>query len=194
MVKDTIERIGGSVELVNGEPGATFRLHVPVTAEEPSPEPVVLTRVVPQPGMAEQAAILFVDDEFQSRNAWSLVLREAGHIVHVASSGAEALAAINAGNHYEICVLDYRMPEMNRIELATAIREREPAMSLIAISADIVDDKTSIFANALETGLLDGALQKPLHPATLLSTIQRLRRAPYEQQLDTTPTYSLSPL
>lgn len=105
------------------------------------------------------------------------MLREAGYSVHSAASGADALAAIDAGNRYDICVLDYRMPGMNGIELATAIRERQPAMRLLIISADKLGDQPSVFTRALDSRLLDGALQKPLHPAVLLSTVGQFRPA-----------------
>ncbi|MGH8156630.1 MAG: ATP-binding response regulator [Rhodanobacter sp.] len=178
IVKDTIERIGGRVELDSSDVGSVFRLYAPVTlAERPAPPLVTAVTSPAQSAVTQSAAVLFVDDEFQSRNAWSGVLREAGYSVHSSASGAEALAAIDAGNRYDICVLDYRMPGMNGIELASAIRERQPAMRLIAISADKLDDKPSIFTRALDQRLLDGALQKPLHPSTLLSTVEYLRPA-----------------
>ena len=179
IVKDTIERIGGRVELTSGHLGSTFRLHAPATlidrsaAAQSAPPKSALVRSV----ATDLASILFVDDELQSRAAWSGVLREAGYSVHSAASGIEALAAIDAGNRYDICVLDYRMPGMNGIELASAIRERQPTMRLVAISADKLHDKPSVFTRALDSRLLDAALQKPLHPTTLLSMVEQLRPA-----------------
>ncbi|MEY2161276.1 ATP-binding response regulator [Rhodanobacter sp. FW106-PBR-LB-2-11] len=178
IVKDTIERIGGRVELSSGHLGSTFRLHAPATILDRFASPPVPPKSAPaRPVAADLASILFVDDEFQSRAAWSGVLREAGYSVHSAASGIEALAAIDAGNRYDICVLDYRMPGMNGIELATAIRERQPTMRLVAISADKLHDKPSVFTRALDSRLLDAALQKPLHPNTLLSMVEQLRPA-----------------
>ncbi|WP_232521905.1 response regulator [Xanthomonas campestris] len=100
-----------------------------------------------------------MDDEFQSRSAWSAVLREAGYHVH-AGRGVEALAAIDAGNHYDVHVLDYRMPEMNGIE-PVAIRARNPGAKIIALSADAADDRALVFEQPLSDGLLDAALGKP---------------------------------
>ncbi|WP_244754330.1 ATP-binding protein [Rhodanobacter sp. B2A1Ga4] len=189
IVKDTIERIGGRVDLTSSGAGSTFRLHAPVTIAERSVVPsVVSSPSSAQSAVTQSATVLFVDDEFQSRNAWSGVLREAGYVVHSAASGVEALAAIDAGNRYDICVLDYRMPGMNGIELASAIRERQPAMRLIAISADKMGSRPSVFTQALETSLLDGALQKPLHPTTLLATVERLRPTRNDQQVDVLST------
>ncbi|MBD4746106.1 response regulator, partial [Xanthomonas citri pv. citri] len=88
-------------------------------------------------------------------SAWSAVLREAGYHVHAAGGGVEALAAIDAGNHYDVHVLDYRMPEMNGIELAVAIRARNPEAKIIALSADAADDRALVFEQPLSDGLLD---------------------------------------
>lgn len=179
IVKDTIERMGGSVELNSSHFGSTFRLHAPVTMVERSAAPLAAAATpTARPAVTLSTAVLFVDDEFQSRSAWSGVLLEAGYSVHLAASGAEALAAIDAGNRYDIGILDYRMPGMNGIELAMAIRERQPAMKLVIISADKLGDKPSVFTRALDSRLLDGTLQKPLHPTALLSTVEQLRPAP----------------
>lgn len=176
IVKDTIERMGGRVELESSHFGSTFRLRAPVAAvPRLAPTPATLIAMPPSPVVTQSASILFVDDEIQSRNAWSNVLRETGYSVHAAANSADALVAIDAGNHYDICVLDYRMPGMDGIELASEIRRRQPAMKLVIISADTVGDQPSVFTSALDSSLLDGALQKPLHPTMLLTTVERLR-------------------
>ncbi|MEY2152316.1 ATP-binding protein [Rhodanobacter sp. 115] len=191
IVKDTIERMGGRVELESSQLGSTFRLHAPVTvASGAAPVNAPIGPSQPATAVTQAAAVLFVDDELLSRNAWSSVLREAGYSVHAAANGIDALAAIDAGNRYDICVLDYRMPGMNGIELASAIRARQPAMKLLIISADKVGDQPSVFTRALDSRLLDGALQKPLHPSALLATVERLRPAQRLQSVDTQPTLS----
>lgn len=172
IVRDTIEVVGGQVTLNSTDEGSTFRLTAPAAMLQDTdsrPRAAVPLRAA----FARAAAVLFVDDEFQSRSAWSAVLREAGYHVHAAGGGVEALAAIDAGNHYDVHVLDYRMPEMNGIELAVAIRARNPGAKIIALSADAADDRALVFEQPLSDGLLDAALGKPIHPEKLLASVEQ---------------------
>jgi signal transduction histidine kinase/AmiR/NasT family two-component response regulator len=172
IVRDTIQVIGGQVTLHSASTGSTFRvtapaIHLQEVEQRPRVAPPVRAKV------ASVGSVLFVDDEFQSRGAWSAVLREAGYHVHAAAGGADALAAIDAGNHYDVHVLDYRMPEMNGIELATAIRARKPTARIIALSADAADGRAPVFEKPLAEGLLDAALSKPLHPEKLIAIVEQ---------------------
>ncbi|MBV6800002.1 ATP-binding response regulator [Xanthomonas euvesicatoria] len=172
IVRDTIEVVGGQVTLNSNGEGSTFRLTAPAAMlqeTESRPRAALPLRTA----FTRVAAVLFVDDEFQSRSAWSGVLREAGYHVHAAGGGVEALAAIDAGNHYDVHVLDYRMPEMNGIELAVAIRARNPGAKIIALSADAADDRALVFQQPLADGLLDAALGKPIHPEKLIASVEQ---------------------
>ncbi|MBO9834706.1 ATP-binding response regulator [Xanthomonas phaseoli] len=172
IVRDTIEVVGGQVTLNSSGEGSTFRLTAPAAMlqdTESRPRAAAPLRTA----FERVAAVLFVDDEFQSRSAWSAVLREAGYHVHAAGGGIEALAAIDAGNHYDVHVLDYRMPEMNGIELAVAIRARIPGAKIIALSADAADDRALVFEQPLADGLLNAALGKPIHPEKLIASVEQ---------------------
>lgn len=65
------------------------------------------------------------------------------------------------------------MPEMNGIELAVAIRARNPGAKIIALSADAADDRALVFEQPLSDGLLDAALGKPIHPEKLLASVEQ---------------------
>jgi CheY-like chemotaxis protein len=116
-------------------------------------------------------SILFVDDEYSGRQAWSTVLRTAGYYVHVAASGKEALEAIVSGNSYSLYILDYRMAEMTGLDLAGQIRKIDPKAKIMIISADVNNDLDGVFKEARQSGMINAALGKPIHPNKLLSTI-----------------------
>lgn len=67
------------------------------------------------------ARILVVDDEPDIRDAISLVLERAGHLVAVASDGAEA-AHLHDRDGFDLIVSDLLMPGMDGIELARTVR------------------------------------------------------------------------
>jgi len=174
IVKDTIEKVSGTVHLTSSPAGSSFKLTVPAVS---CPHQRQAAPAAPEYTPAHGPVVLFVDDEFQSRNAWTSVLREVGYHVHAATGGAEALAAMDAGNTYGMCILDYRMPEMDGITLAEAIKERNPNARIIMISADIRDG-IATFKDAVAQGVIDHALSKPLHPGLLISTVQQALAQP----------------
>ena len=59
--------------------------------------------------------ILIVEDEKAQRELYMMELAEDGYEVDQAENGAEAVAKVR-NNHYDLIVMDIRMPEMDGIE------------------------------------------------------------------------------
>ena len=78
--------------------------------------------------------ILVVDDnELLCRMACDILHNEGYHTVAV-SSAAEALEAIERED-FDLMVTDFVMPGMNGLELARAIRNKDPRFPVIVMSA-----------------------------------------------------------
>jgi len=87
-------------------------------------------------GNSPQLVALLVDDEPLIR--WSLrqALIERGHTVVAASSGAEALAAIDSGlHHFDVVILDYRLPDRQDLTLLDDVRGRSPGSAVFMMTA-----------------------------------------------------------
>src|SRR5262249_15153133 len=69
-------------------------------------------------------SVLVVDDEQVHRELMSHLLRQRGHHVVTARNGREALVEL-ARHDLQIVLLDLQMPEMNGLQLASAIRAWE---------------------------------------------------------------------
>ena len=67
------------------------------------------------------AKVLVVDDEPRTAELTAELLRRAGYVVEIASSGTEALERIRAG-YPDLMVLDYEMPDMEAPEVLDALR------------------------------------------------------------------------
>jgi CheY-like chemotaxis protein len=61
------------------------------------------------------------------------VLEAVGHSVTTASCAADALGLFDATS-FDLVVTDYKMPNMNGVELIGALRERNPQLPIILIS------------------------------------------------------------
>lgn len=71
----------------------------------------------------EPLNLLLVDDDAVSKRVVSSVLKEWGHRVTVASSGPEALAALNRERDLHCVITDWMMPDMTGLELCQWIRK-----------------------------------------------------------------------
>jgi signal transduction histidine kinase/CheY-like chemotaxis protein len=176
IVKDTIDRNQGEITLESSESGTNFKFFMPVTPLGKSTTKGTFSqRTLPSSGHASKRNILFVDDDFSGRKAWSSFLRTSGQYVHMASSGKEALASIESGNQYSIYILDYKMPEMNGLELASRIREIDAHAKILIISADVNSDPNKKFKNSVDRGVINLALGKPINPEKLLAVVEELQ-------------------
>jgi two-component system, OmpR family, KDP operon response regulator KdpE len=120
--------------------------------------------------MAER--ILVCDDDPQIRRALSLILRDAGYEVLIASGMEEALdRAALAG--VQLAIVDLLLPDGHGIELCERLREWSE-MPILVLSA-IADERTKV--DALQRGA-DDYVTKPFGPGELVARVRAaLRRA-----------------
>lgn len=80
------------------------------------------------------AKILIVDDEASQTELLSGFLTKKGFTVTTTNDPTEALQLVRS-REFDLMIADYRMPKMNGLELIKAVREVDPAISIIMISA-----------------------------------------------------------
>jgi DNA-binding response OmpR family regulator len=79
------------------------------------------------------AQILMIDDDEILRRMLSLYLTRAGHEVVTAENGVKGLQAAQ-NRRFDLVITDLIMPEKEGLETIIALRRREPALRIIAIS------------------------------------------------------------
>lgn len=79
------------------------------------------------------ARILVVDDDESDRLIVDAILGRAGHEIHFARDGREALEECRI-HAYDIVVTDLQMPEVHGFELISALREMPSPPPIIAVS------------------------------------------------------------
>ncbi len=117
--------------------------------------------------MTAKKKILVVDDEPQICAAIAMMLSFDGHAVVTAGSGREALALFAKGK-YDLVTTDYKMPEMNGVELALALKAKVPDQPIIMITAHADKLKSSVLPLA---GVAQ-VINKPFQLAELREAIQ----------------------
>ena len=95
--------------------------------------------------------ILVVDDEQPVRSVLTTFLKKKGYTVAAAESGPLALAQLNTFEPHMV-LLDIRMPGMDGLEALKKIKEHDPDLSVIMVTAE---DDDKIGRKAMESGALD---------------------------------------
>ena len=113
--------------------------------------------------------ILVVDDEELQRTMLQGFLEKQGHLVMAAANGKEALRLF-MDHPVELALLDHRMPEMNGDELLARIKEINPGLRVIMITA-FGDVDTAV--RVMQLGA-DDFMEKPVDLTVLLDKIQHL--------------------
>ena len=120
----------------------------------------------------ESLRILVVDDSSEVREYFSHLMKRLELNCDVSASGEDALGMITIAEQsskpYNFFFVDWMMPEMDGIELATIIKEQMPTEAVIfMISAARWSD---IESKATAAGI-DGFIAKPLFPSMLINCI-----------------------
>jgi len=116
--------------------------------------------------------VLVVDDMADSRTIMRKMLASLGFRVEALSSGPEALSRLTdnqlRNTPVELIMMDWRMPDMDGIEVARKIRqELKLTMPIIMMTAFGKDEQRI----AAEKAGINGFLLKPIYPSTLFDAI-----------------------
>ncbi|MBQ3467284.1 MAG: response regulator, partial [Oscillospiraceae bacterium] len=163
ITKNFVEMMGGSIQVESEKGvGSTFTVTVQLGASQRS------FREAAPISLPKDLRILVVDDDEIACEHISLVLDALGLRADTETDPQKALAQLRqaheSGKPCGLLLTDYKMPEMNGLDLIRALRSFDggetAAIILTGYNWDIIEDE------ALEGGA-DGILAKPLFPEVL---------------------------
>jgi len=125
-------------------------------------------------------AVLVADDNATARAVLADTIKSMGWQVDTVESGEDAVSKtmvrLRHNLAYDIFLLDWRMPGMDGLSVAKAIREASSSHSqppiIIMVTAYGRDD----VMNSPDAELLDAVITKPVAPSTLYNTIIHVRQ------------------
>lgn len=152
----------------------------PQPAQQAAANPVQQASRPSQPSRPRLTVLVAEDNEINALLATRTLERFGCEAVWV-GDGRKALAAIRAGfdgkgQAFDLALLDIRMPELDGLAVARAVRKLErgepqrPALPLVAVSANVAESDR---AAALAAGM-DDCLAKPLDRAALQRWLDRV--------------------
>jgi DNA-binding response OmpR family regulator len=119
--------------------------------------------------------LLLAEDDSGLRSVLVRALEEQGYIVDAAADGEEALHLV-AQHQYALAILDWRMPEVEGIDVVAAIRKAGQSLPVIMLTAkDAPQDRVI----GLDTGA-DDYLVKPFDLQELFARLRAVLRRPQE--------------
>jgi NtrC-family two-component system response regulator AlgB len=114
------------------------------------------------------ADLLIVDDDKNIRRTLSVLVESMGHKVDAAEDGAAALAIL-ARKPVDLVLTDYRMGEVDGIEILKQARHRSPGLAVVLMTAyGTVDNAVA----AMKAGACD-YITKPFDPDQMRRVIDR---------------------
>lgn len=119
--------------------------------------------------MKREIAILIVDDEESVRNRCIKLLSREGYKVQGADNGFSALAMIT-GSHFDIALIDIKMPRMDGIELTKKIGKVRPETRIVVMTG-YPTHQTKCEAERLKVAAY---LTKPFNKDELLNVIREI--------------------
>lgn len=111
--------------------------------------------------------VLLVDDEPAVLRASSRLLRRAGFEVIEASSGAAAIALLQAPGHIDVLVTDYMMRQVSGRDVMEALRRVRPGVPIVCMTgfAAESDDASPLAAE------VHAIVAKPFSSAALVGAV-----------------------
>ncbi len=180
LVKSLVELHGGRVSVHSDGPGlgTTVRVHLPIIelADAPS-DAADKRRVQPESPAAGANApqvaapltfrrILVLEDEADSLEVLSVLLRQQGAVVRAFDNAEQALAAAEHGS-FDLVISDLGMPGMNGLEFMRRLQRRPLPLKAIALTAYAGEAER---AEALEAGYTR-VETKPISPPQFLAVV-----------------------
>ena len=111
--------------------------------------------------------ILVIDDEEHIRRMMRLTLETAGYQVGEAKDGAEGLSLYGDGSHWDVVVLDQRMPGMDGLETLRQIKQQDVNARVVMATAYA---SIELAVDAMKLGATD-FVRKPMTPKVLRSAV-----------------------
>lgn len=173
ITKNLVTLMGGTISVKSEqEKGTTF------TVELDFDIPEAADRLQsPNQQKLESLKVLIADDDQDSCVHASLLLKNLGIVSNWVLTGMNCVEAVRVahqnGEDYDVCLIDWKMPDLDGIEVTRRVREFVGPDTLIIIITAY--DWSSIEKSAREAGA-NAFLSKPIFASTLYNTLLSVTR------------------
>jgi len=180
--KNIIEMMGGKV-WIESELGKGAKFSFTFKAKRGTKNTSSLSEVGVNWG---NVSIMVVDDDQHILDYFTDIMHSFGKDCDTALSGQEALALVGTNGMYDIYFVDWKMPDMDGIKLASEIKAKakSPEHTIVIMISAV--EWSSVAAEAKKAGV-DKFLSKPLFPSAIADAINEsigINRLQEEEETD----------
>lgn len=168
IVHGVVHDVGGAIDIVTA-PGEGTRITCYFPAALGAPGPVARP---PAPQPPSGPKVLVVDDDIDVRHSTAALLRSEGCQVLESEGALAALELLEREGPVDIVLTDLRMPDVDGVEFAELLRERDAIVPIIFVSG-----YSHMFEGRVPSGPTYAALNKPYDADRLIETMSRLLAA-----------------
>ncbi len=118
----------------------------------------------------KERSILIVDDEPDMCWALANILNRMDFYAQKAFNGEQALGLV-AENHFPVAFLDAKLPDIEGLDLAGRIRQKDANVFIFIVSGYFYDNDKEV-RQALAQGLIAGFIAKPFDHEEILAAIR----------------------
>ena len=119
------------------------------------------------------AHILVIDDEADIRFILETFFNKEGHTVNTAGDGKDGMRLVGL-NHFDLVITDVVMPEMDGLEIISAIKRKFPAIRIIVMTGGTAKLDKSLLMTMAQTMRADAVVDKPLDLKRLNATVNEV--------------------
>ncbi|MDD3222563.1 MAG: response regulator [Clostridia bacterium] len=186
IAKNLVDMMHGAINVESEkDKGTTFTVDLPFEIVEGTTEAA--------DDALKSVRVLTVDDDQAAREYTEIVLNRLGVQFDSAGSGREALEMLDKaraeGKPYNVCLIDWKMPDMDGIEVTRRIREKEQEKLLIIIVSAY--DLNEVQDEAKIAGA-DHFVSKPLFQSTLFNVLMTLTHGELKSETASPDAYDFT--
>ena len=168
IVKELVGLMGGEVGLDSRpQQGSTFWFRIPLQIVEGQPSRLTI------PADLTDVRVLVVDDHLVNRRILTEQLARWGMAAEACTSGPEALERLSTaratGRPFQLAILDYHMPRMDGLELATRIKGDPALRDTVLVMLSSVTHRAG--PAELQAAGFAAYLVKPVHQSDLMDVL-----------------------
>ena len=166
--KRLAELMGGTISTVSDGPGKGSTFNCTIQASKADLPPTRARDLVGVQMELEGKRLLIVDDNATNRRILALQTAKWGMVSRDTEFPREALRWLEAGEEFDLAILDMHMPEIDGLQLARGIRKHKPTLPLVLFS--------SLGRREAESydGIFSAYLAKPLRQSHMFDTLVSL--------------------
>jgi signal transduction histidine kinase len=166
IVRRLVELMGGAIEVESRlDEGSCFSLHLPLREAEPLAFDEAVAQTLPE---CFNARVLVAEDDVINRMVVTRFLTDFGCRVECVENGRRAVEAVGQSD-YDLLLMDLHMPQLDGIAATREIRQHNPRLPIVALTADAMSSERDA---CIAAGMSD-FLVKPLQLERLQQVLAR---------------------